>query len=255
MPGLSLTNDFMLGTATVMIGDPANLFALNASNSIGLVKNFTINTSPVYTELTQGLTNNVVHSVMTGNPVAATMEAYEYTAQNLSYALGLSGSPTVAPMTVSTTTSGTISGTSVPVTAVTGFAAGDYIMIYTGSTDEDDVIVRQVAAVVASPKALTVDVTIAGSITSGKIVKKVNMLAVGDKNTQPFFAAKVMGVLANGTKVALMIPKLRITKGFSLAFSTQQYGNLPIEFTMYDQVATDTFYGKFNYAQAALLRV
>ena len=77
MAGEAKTNAFMLGTATVMLGAQADLFDLNPTeHSIGLVKNFNLQVDQTYTELTQGVQNQIVFSVRTGNKVMNTMEAY-----------------------------------------------------------------------------------------------------------------------------------------------------------------------------------
>lgn len=259
MPGLAISNDFMLGTATVMLGPVADLYDLNPTeHSIGLVKNFTANSAPAYTELTQGVKNSIVHSIMTANPVTCTMEAFEYTAKNLSYALGLEGAESVTENTVSTTLASKFTtgspGLDLTVADSTGLTAGDYIMIL--SDNEDNFIIRKLVTVTpGSPDdTLVVDMKIDKDIPNGSIVRKVNMIAVGSKADQPFYAAKVAGKLANGEEVVILIPKVRIVKGFIVNFTTAAYGNLPIELTVYDLAASDTFYANFGGAQAQLFR-
>lgn len=251
MAGEAKTNKFMLGTATVMIGAQADLFNLNPDDdSIGLVKNFQISASPTYTELTQGVKNSVVYSVMTGNPTDATMEVYEYTSKTLSYGLGLDGSA-LAPTTVSTTTNAAIvaniAGTSViPVAAVTGFAAGDWVQVAVPGL-EDKALIAKIKTIDATAKTLTVADTqkFDYGMLVNAIVTKVNVVGIGQKVDQPFLAAKVVGSIADGTTVALLLPKVRIVSGFTLAFKTDSYGNLPYKMSLYDQVATDPFYTDF----------
>ncbi len=244
MAGLALTNEFMLGTATVMIGAPADLFDLKpATNSIGLVKNFTITADPTYTELTQGVQNTIVDSVLTGNPVKSQMEVFEYTAKNIAYGLGLDATSAYSALSVATTTSGTGSpnDTSVVVASATGIVTNDYIMI---KIDTDDhVIIRKVTNVVSN--TLTVSPAIVESIPASTPVVKVNMISGGKKTAQPFYSAAVAGQLTNGEQILLLLPKVRIVKGFSLAFRADNYGNLPFEFTSYDLVSTDPFYSTF----------
>ena len=255
MPGLALTNEFMLGTATVMIGAADDLYDLNPDeHSIGLVKNFTCTSEPAYTELTQGVKNTIVHSTLTANPIRATMEAYEYTAKNFAYALGLEGAETLAVNTVETTLSAPVDGGSpaqveLEVTSATGLTVGAYIMIIVDS--EDHFVVRKITEV--NGTTLTVNRALP-DIASGAVVKKVHDLGVGSKTEQPFYSAQVAGKLANGEEVVLMIPKLRIVRGFNLGFVTDDYGNLPLEFTLYDPVPTDTFYADFGGNQALLFR-
>lgn len=92
MAGEAKTTDFNIGVATVMLGDMAQVEDLTPKeHSIGLVKNFTTSATDSYVDLTQGIQNDVVWSEKTGSETTATMEVYEYTAKNISYALGLDG--------------------------------------------------------------------------------------------------------------------------------------------------------------------
>lgn len=252
MAGEALTSSFMLSTATVMLGAQADLFNLNpADNSIGLVKNFTMTAEPGYTELTQGVKNSVVYSVMTSNVVRANMEVYEYTGRNIAYSLGLEGA-SITP-TTDTTTVDTITvadATTVPVLATTGFAVGDYVTIKQGAADQ--LFVRKITAVTLD-ESIEVNAGIPIALAVGAVVSKVNVIGIGSKVDQPFLAAKIVGTLADGSDVAILIPKLRITNGFSLAFTTDNFGNLPYQFTVYDQVATDPNYALFADVGQAML--
>jgi hypothetical protein len=259
MAGEAITQKFMLGTATVMIGAQADLFNLNpAEHSIGLVKNFSISGQPAYTELTQGVKNSVVYSVMTGNPVTATMEVYEHTSKTLTYSLGLDGSA-LSASTVSTTTNADTpanpAGNAViPVALVTGFAAGDWLQAQVPGQG-DKLLVAQVKEIDDTAKTITVAdaQSFSYALPMGTVVKKVNVIGVGSKADQPFLSAKIVGNLADGMPVALLIPKIRITGGFTLAFKTDAFGNLPYKFQPYDLTATDPFYADFlPYGQALL---
>lgn len=256
MPGTAKTTNFMLGTATVMLGPVADLYNLKPStHSIGLVKNFTLTSEPTYVKLTQGTKNDEVYSVCTANTVRATMEAYEFTAQNLAYALGLTGAETTAAQTVTTTTSAAVDPTESPtpnlkeleVTSATGIVQDSYIMIKVDTVD--NFITRRVVSVLSN--TLTVDQDLP-AIASGAAVIKVNKLDIGSKTEQPYYAAAITGTLADGTTITILIPKVRIEKGFNLAFATNDFGNLPIEFTVYDLVSTDTFYSTFSNSKAQL---
>jgi hypothetical protein len=259
MAGEAKSQKFMLGTATVMIGPQTDLFNLNPDeHSIGLVKNFTISGQPSYTELTQGVKNSVVYSIMTGNPVTATMEVYEHTSKNLAYGLGLDGSA-FDPTAISTTTNADVpanaAGTKlIPVASTTGIVAGDWIQaLPTGVTDK--VLVAKVKDIDATAKTITImdEQAFDYALANGSIVKKVNVVGIGSKSDQPFLAAKIVGNLADGTPVALLIPKVRVTGGFTLAFKSDSFGNLPYKFQPYDLTQDDPFYETFlPFGQAML---
>lgn len=253
--GLAKTASFMLGTASVLVGPQAKLFDLDpTTHGLGLVKNFKVSAEPSYTELTQGVKNTIVFSVLTKNTVRASMEVFEYTSKNLSYGLGLDGSA-VAATTVSSTTSGSLTGgsgigttTPLAVASGTSFSAGDFIMIFYGS--DDNILIRKIASKATNNLTLSADIPTGITVPSGSVVKKVTMIGVGSKVEQPFLSAMAIGTLASGEEVMIGFPKVRVTKGFDIDFRTDNYGNLPFEFTVYDQVSTDPFYADFGGDQA-----
>ena len=247
--GLAKTNAFMLGAASVLIGPQASLFDLvPADHGLGLVKNFKISAEPAYTELTQGVKNSIVFSVLTKNTVRASMEVYEYTMKNLSYGLGLDGSGVVALTDSATTVATEVDplDTVVPVVSATGIVADDYISINYGL--DDRILIRKVVSVATNN--ITVTPAINVTVPVGSAVKQVTKVGVGSKVEQPFLSAMILGSLASGEQVAMAIPKLRVSKGFDMDFRTDNYGNLPFEFTIYDLVSTDPFYAQFNGDQA-----
>jgi hypothetical protein len=250
MAGEARSNKFMLATATVMLGPREKVFDLTPDeHSIGLVKNFRATSEPSYTDLTQGVKNTTVYSVMTGNVVRASMEAYEYTAQNVTYALGLEGA-TVTDAVAETDLSGAAlkDDTDLVVTDETDFAVDDYIMIQQGS--DDQVYVRQITAITTGSISFAEGLPTALAI--GTAVRKSNVIAVGSKADQPYLAAKIVGSLADGSPVSMICPKIRITNGFSFGFTTEGFDNMPLEFSFYDSIAGDPFYSKFKDSQAQL---
>lgn len=247
MAGLAKTTDFMLASATVMIGPVSEYYNLNPTDhSIGLVKNFVLTSEPAYTELTQGVKGDIVFSVQTANPVKATMETYEYTAKNIAYALGLESAAAMTPQTVVTAINGAITETSpltddIVVDSATGITIGNTILIEVNSTD--DFVVRKVTNVTSNTLELNKGV---GAIPDNAVVRVVNSIDVGSQDEQPFYAAKISGKLANGKTITIQLAKVRIMRGFNLGFSVEDYANMPFEFTVYQLVDTDTLYADFG---------
>lgn len=243
MAGEAKTTNFMLGTATVMLGPTDSVFDLiPATHGVGLVKAVTVTSEPSYTDLSQGVQNTLVYSVMTGNPVRAQMEIYEYTRQNINYALGLDGS-LVAFTPAATTLSAavTAAASTISVTSATGLAIGDWIAIEDAAIDK--VYFRKITTLVTTTVGFTTPLP--NNIPNGSKVTKRGQIDIGSKANQPFLGCKIVGTLANGEPIGLIFPKVRVTKGFNLAFITDNYGNMPFELTMYDLVSTDTLYSQF----------
>ena len=81
---------------------------------------------------------------------------------------------------------------------------------------------------------------------TGSLIQRVNMVTVGSTDAQPFLACKVVGLLPEKNEpVGLLLPKVRIMRGFTLAFSTENFGNMPFQFQPYELVTTDSFYSQF----------
>ena len=261
MAGEARSIDFLVGTATIMLGLPADLRDFRPeTHSIGLVKNVKLMAEATYIELTQGLRNSVVHSVKTGEPVRASAEVYEFNASNWSYALGFSGynvgipalnagSATITTVEALVPSGGILAPADVTgyddftLSTVTNFAVGDYVLIQVGYNDV--VVPRRITTIAGS--VITVDAPIKNvAFPAGVTVNKCLVVPVGRKSEQPFLAAKIVGNMADGREIAVEIPKLRITKGFDVTFQTSDYANMPFEFTVYDQIPADVQYARFQ---------
>lgn len=250
MAGEAKTNAFMLGTATVMLGAQADLFDLNPTeHSIGLVKNFNLQVDQTYTELTQGVQNQIVFSVRTGNKVMGTMEAYEYTGANLTYALGQegynAGDAVTLSATVMTTPTPTVNSFTLTAPAAgLGIIPGSYIKIQTGSNDQ--IMIRKVLTTSGSDVVVDTDLPAAPAV--GATVSEMNVIGLGSNSCaeSTFIAAKIVGTLADCSEVVLLLPKVKVTKGFALAFNSGDFQNLPLELTVYDLLPTDPHYAAFS---------
>lgn len=261
-PGIAKTSKFVLSTATVMLGPLADLHKLNSiDHSIGLVKNFQMTADPQYIELTQGIANDVVMSVKNANGIKASMEVYEFSLRNLAYAAGLDGSG-VAYDAISTTYN--ISAASTTTTVKVGsditsaLAANDFIFIQKGT--EDVVHIAKVASVAFATGTTTVTLAagfeIPASLTFGVGDRfgKVKRIDIGGQTFQTELAAKVVGILPkDGTPFTIMFPKVKITKGLAASFQSDNFSNMPFEFTPYAGLPGDPFYSEYGAASTILL--
>lgn len=255
MAGEALTTNFMLSTATLMIGPMADMMDLQpAAHSLGLVKNVKFKSSPSFKELTQGVQNKVVYSVKTGSETMISAEVYEYTQRNLAYALGLNGgvNSVTAPVTTTIGTATTASATTVSVVLATGIVAGDWILI-ADPVIADRTYVRQVLSVATNVLTLTTNLP-AVVLPIGHTVTKVANTAIGDSNVgQLFFSAKLVGTTADDKPAVFVLPKVRVTSGLDFNYTTDDFSNIPLELTVYDLVATDPNFALMAGKQGMLL--
>lgn len=85
------------------------------------------------------------------------------------------------------------------------------------------------------------------SFKAGDRVHKANLIPVGSAEAQPTLAAKVVGILPEENRpITIIFPKIRITNGFNLGFQTDQYGNMPFEFTPFEQTPKDPLYNEYG---------
>lgn len=252
--GVARTDNFLLATATVMLGALSDLYNLTPEkHSVGLIKNVSNEANKETTDLTQGILNDIVYSVTTGAPIRVTGELYEFTEKNMAYGLSLDGA-TLAPIvgTRFTTTAAGAANTNPLFTDLTVdtpaspqvIAAGDAVMIKTPS---GNVILAVANGPVAAGK-LTIRQAIATPTTSlpiGCTVSKVNALNLGDSTKPKYFSAKIIGELPNGEVITIMYPKVKVVSGLSLAFSTSDFSNMALEFEPMAQLMSDPFYADF----------
>lgn len=255
MAGEAKTTEFLLSTATVMIGPQSKVMELNPTDhGIGLVKNIQVTADLGFTELSQGVNAQVVSSVNTSNNTKISGEIYEFSARNLAYGAGLDGSVTAYdPLTSSFTLASAVTtgGATLPLSVGSGasFAAGDYVVIQ-DTVNTDRLHVGKVQSIATDTLTLasgyTMPTPMAFAVAT-TIVYKVRRIAVGAVSTQPTFGAKLVGIMPEGgAPVTLIFPKIKITKGISLAFQQDNYSNMPFEFTPYSLVAADPYFADFG---------
>lgn len=262
MAGEARTQSFLLGSGTVMIGAVADLYNLTPTkHSIGLVKNFQVTAEPNYIDLTQGVKATIIFQVKTANPVKAQCEVYEYTAQNMAYALGLEGLNILSPVATYVLAAPIVGSTTTPVATLSLdggstpppiFPAGSWFCI------QDPVFLDHVQYVQSSADSTnTSDVAtvtlntettfkLGNSFPAGSIITPVNAFAVGSKKEEPYHSVMVTSTLPqNNVPVSILFPKVRITRGFSLTFGETNFGNMPFQFTPFELLPTDLFYMDF----------
>ena len=256
MAGEARTSEFLLSTATLMVGPSARVMELTpALHSLGLIKNVQVATDMSMTDLTQGLQNTVVASVTTSVTTRISGEVYEYSAKNLAYGAGLDASAdaSFAPITVANTLASPIASGGVTVALATGqgtpYTIGDTLVIQ-DTTSGDRMHVGKVLSksvdtlTLEAAYAMPVGMSFAVATTA---VYRVQRIQVGAVATNPTFGAKLIGILpGTGEPITMIFPKIRITKGINLSFQSDNWSNMPFEFVPYNLVAGDPFFADFG---------
>lgn len=236
---------FVIGNATVMIAPYSeDAFALNPDDhSVGMVKSVTMEQQADQIMLKNGIQQLTVDTQKSNVNMTTTFEGYEFDAKNLTYALGIAGS-TVTRLRGSLTAAAAVDDTTLTVAsdpiggdATTGI--DDIGDIPSGATliiqnpdqpDEVYVVATTAATVDAVPNYTVTTEPLPAAVGLGWTVWVVNEIEAGSFEQDDFFCAKIVGTLsANNEPIVIVIPKLKITRGFNLSFSETDYSNLPFE--------------------------
>ena len=255
MAGEAKTSEFLLSTATVMIGPQADVMELYPDkHGVGLVKNVMSQADMTFTELTQGLTNSIVMSVNTKADTKVSFEVYEYTAANLAYAAGLDGSQetdqtTNNPLLLASdyTGNGTVA---LAVGDGAKCQAGGYVILQ-DTTETDRVAVMKIGSIATDTLTIVPAYVSDAMVTFSHLTTQVyvvNAIGMGANGVgQPTFGAKIVGLLpGTGEPVTLIFPKVKVTKGASVSFMNNNFVNMPFEITPYQLLPADPFYGDFG---------
>lgn len=255
MPGSAKTSQFFFSTATVMVGTQAEQLTLNAAtNSIGLVKNVAIEADPGNVDLTQGIMNDLVMTMVNSMNIKVSMEVYEYTAKNLAYGLSLDGTGSnyaanASSYSLAAAVAAAATTLTVATDLTTTFTAGSWIFIQEG-TDDVVHLARVISSSFASPNTT---ITFTGmpvptgmSFTTAGRVGKLNKIDFDPNAAMVSLSVRIIGTLATDKRpIGLHFPKVKVTKGFSMRFAADNFGNLPFEFTPYSPISTDSGYNQY----------
>lgn len=247
-PGNARTSRFQFSTATICVGPQADQKILTpVRHGIGLTKNVKVDANATKIDLTQGITNDIVASVTNNLPIMASAEVYEYTARNLAYGIGLEGDGlTTMGVPVPVTAAVASGATSVSIAGADattlGVAVGDWIFIQEAL--DDQVHVAKLSGVASGTLTFTgYPVPTTTSFSTGARVGKMNKIDADPNKANVNQAVRIIGVsLKDKSPLVLHFPKCRITRGFSMAFSSENFGNMPFEFTPLTPISDDPGY-------------
>jgi hypothetical protein len=236
---------FVIGNATVMLAPfSEDVFDLNPDDhSVGMVKSVTLEQQSDQIMLKNGIQQLTVDTQKSNVNFTSTFEGYEFDAKNLTYALGVAGSTvkrlrgTLAAAALADATTLTVTSYPIPgdaesmIDAVGDIPDGATILLQNPDQPDEVYPVGVTAATVAAGDDWTVTVeAIPVAAAEGWTVWIVNEIDVGSYDQDEYFCAKIVGTLsANNEPIVVVIPKLKVTRGFNLSFSETDYSNLPFE--------------------------
>lgn len=241
---------FSLSSATVMLA-PAfgkDVFSLSPDlDSVGMVSEFSIMADSSQIELLSGVAQALVDSRKTNVRPAISGNVYEMTAQNFLRAAGFSRTATVVHRGVLSAAaagaavslsinSDPIPGETTSAITVTGdIPSGSVILIQKANTPDYVFPTKSSGAATGSgpfvvPIAGVYAIPATMSFAAGDRVYVVDAIPVGNTTQDDLFSVKITGTLSNYDRpVTYVAPKVRITKGFQMAFNETQYTSMPWE--------------------------
>lgn len=233
-PGTAKSGRFHFSTATLCIAPMTEQAEINPLlHSVGLVKNCKVDVTTSKVDLTQGIQNDIVASVVNGMPMTGSAEVYEYTAKNFAY--GLSQDPAgLVDMAKPVGVTAPVAAAATEVTSaspIAGAAAGSWI--YIQENEDDQIHIAKLSAVAGATLTFTgYPVPEGMSFSANARVGLLNKIDSDPGKANNNFAVRVIGIALDGnTPVTLHFPKCRITKGFSMGFSSDNFSNMPFEWT------------------------
>jgi hypothetical protein len=250
-------NAFLIGDATVMMAPQAtDVFSLTpALHSIGMVKAVTVGMEADTIDLRHGIQQNLIDQKRSAVRTPVSFQGFEFTAQNLFRALGYSNvaiqrkhgtltAPLAAAGTSASVASAPISGDSASgITGVGDIPAGSTLLI---QRDADSSYVFPVRTTGAATGAGPYTVTLSSGVPTGMSfaigdeVWVVNELGVGQQKDTDFFCMKIAGTLSNyDVPIVVVLPKVKVVRGFNLTFSETDYSNMPFEVSPFFLTATE----------------
>jgi len=187
--GSPVSKKFAIGTAELRIGPMTAAGKLTQAYSVGLVDNVTVTVGQTSVDLMGGFPKVIVDTAITEQSGTVTATMREYSRKNLSIMLGLGSASAATDNHTSNTALVAAAATTVPVTAVTGIAEGDYIVIYPPGQPE---LVTVAKVTTIATLNLTIAPATHTELPSGSIVYAARQLAIGNVQETAYFGVSVI---------------------------------------------------------------
>lgn len=237
------TDAFILNEATIMLGPLGLALDLTEEeHSIGLFKDLQVQNSRSYTDLKQGVRQDIIQSVLTADDWSFTSQGAEFSPRQLAYYLGQDGSKFTTEKTSTTTLSAPVAeaASQITVASGTGFAVGNYINI--SQAGDNNGLIFKIEAITAN--SITLDRPTVAAFVQGAVVYKLNALRSASESCtgSNYYSCKIVSQTVGCEPIIIVLPKIQITSGLNLNFGASDFMMTPLEFKTLASLPTDASY-------------
>lgn len=199
------------------------------AHSIGMTKSFSLSGEFGSIELRHGVEQDLEYSVIGAGGVTVGFDMFEFTPQNLGYALALANPASMMPATPAAKISHD-STTNLPGTS------SDIYMIWNQGADADTAVVGVGGA------ALPV-----GPTYTAMVWISLAQAIAGFEDKPEFYTLRAVGILPhNQTPIIIDIPRVQVTSGFNMPFGADSFGSMRFEGKVEKLRPTDPMYETFG---------
>lgn len=228
--GSAKTSKFAIGTAELRIGPLTSAGLLTQAHSVGLIDSASLNVTQNVVDLKGGFPQVIMDTAVTEQSAEITATLREFSRRNLGILLGqglLYASNTDGATDAKTTlsASATASATSLSLTAGAGFAANDWIVVYS-ENDPGSSVVTKIASISSNTVTLDSGLALPAAAASGAIVAKLAPIAVGAVTTVNYFAVQLVTLdRATGRPRVSNFWKAAVGSGMNLANNATDFAS------------------------------
>lgn len=233
--GTALGDGFVLNEATLMIGPLGSAMDLTEEkHSFGLFKNMAITNDKTFQPLNQGVRQEPVAQVLTGDNWTFAGNGYEYNPRTIMYALGQAGytaDPTAPRVKVSVTAPAAVGESTITVDVSTGLAVDDWITLspLNGNSDGLAYKIKTLAL-----NVITLDRKLVAAVAVGDKIVKSTLIMTNDQAScsgANYYSAKIVSADVNCNPIVIVAPKIQITSGLNLTFGVSDYASMGFQAT------------------------
>ncbi len=241
--GSAKTRQFNLGTSELRVAPLTSAGRLLPAHSVGLVDSTTVNVAQEAARLEGGFPRKLIDTAVVSQTASVTAQLREVSRRNLQVLLG-QGVSAGNPVDVATTLSvaAAAAATSITVTAATGIAAGDTLVVFPKGKPEflSIVVVTGLAANVVTLSSQTPLLHAYDPALGPVEVFNAHPIPLGAVDSVQYFAVQVIQRnYANGRPRSFDFWKAAISSGMTYETSSQDYGTNELQIEIMEPTAED----------------